>query len=175
MSLVERSMTSSVVIRTLRRIAAGSAVMSTASSVTRWPDVRQWLRQTRRRIVVGAGGDWSNQREIRTIELLDALLSSSRIASALSSVVSPSIVALRDAGVTRVWDRVLGLDNPMKVRTVGCAMISAVLCHTALLALMGVRVFALGWSIRVVLLAAGVAALWRPEPLAAAWRDKLTS
>lgn len=172
MSLLRRAMSSSVVVRNVRRLAAGSAVCAAVAAVIRWPNVTQWLRQTRQRIAVGLGGEWSEQQEIRTVEQLDALVSNSRIAAALSALVMAPIVASREAGLRRVLDRFLSLDSLTKVRTGSCAIIIAVLCHIALLALLGVPVHALSWSISTGLVAAGLVVVWRPDTLVSAWKDK---
>jgi len=172
---LSRAINSSVVAGRLRRLAAGSAVCAAILAVTRWPDVMRWCRQTRQRIVIGVGGDWSTEREIRTVEQLDVLVSTSVIAAGISSLVAAPIAAWREAGLRRVWDRMLGLDVPTKVRTASVAIIVAVLCHTVLLVLLRVPVHMLGWSMRAVLVAAGAVAFRQPGALAAAWSDKQTS
>ena len=174
MSVLTRAMISSAVVRRARHLASGSVVCAVVAAAARWPNVTQWLRQTRQRIVVGAGGEWSAEQESRTVEQLDMLMSSSLIAAALSSLVMAPIVASREAGLRHVCDRMLSLDVPARVRAGSCAIIVAALCQTALLALFGVPVYALGWSIRAALIAAGTIAFRRPEAVAAAWRDQLT-
>ena len=172
MTVLRRAMASSVVIRRLRRIADGSRVYAAVAAWTRWVPGRRWLRETERRIVVGLGGAWSGQEEIRTVERLDALVSTSKVAAVLSGTVMAPILASRDARLRRLFHSAGSLDLPAKVRTGSCAIIVAVLTHTVLLAVIGVPVHLLGWSLRVGLGAAGALGLWRPEAVAAAWRDR---
>ena len=122
----------------------------------------------------GLGGEWSEQQERRTVEQLDALASSSRIVAGLSSLITALVAAWRESGLRRVLQGILSLDLEDKISVGGWAIIVAVLTHTALLAVLGVPVHALGWSVRLGLVAAGVIGLRRPEPVAAAWKDRHT-
>lgn len=175
MSPLRRAMDSSAVVRGWRRVASSSTVWALLSAATRWPNLAERLRETRRRIAIGAGGDWSGQQEIRTVEQLDVLASSSLLVAGAAWLVTRPILAWRESALRRAWGRASGLDVVTQIRTASVAIVVAVLCHTALLAVLGVHVQALGWSTRAGLLAAGVLALRYPETLAAAWRDKLTS
>ncbi len=174
MTAFMRAMDSSVVVRHIRRLAAGSVVCARVSAITRWPDVASWLRQTRQRIVVGLGGAWSAEEERRTVEQLDALASSSRLVAGLSSVVTAPLPAWRASGLRRVLQGILSWDFEHKIGVASWAIIVAVLTHTALLAVLGEPVYALGWSVRLGLVAAGVIGLRWPEPVAAAWKDRQT-
>jgi hypothetical protein len=51
-------------------------------------------------------------------------------------------------------------------------VIVATLTHIVLLAALAVPVHTLGWSFRSGLIVAGLTVAWRPEALAASWRDK---
>ena len=175
MSVFEAAAGSSVAVRYARRLAATSRMVGVAAAVTRWPTVASWHRQTRLRIVRGAGGDWSTQQEIRTVEQFDHLMSGSVLGRLATSLVDAPRLALREAEVRRLWDSVRGLDLESRVRAIGSAMVAAVLTHTALLAVLGVHVYAFGWIIRAVLLTSGVVVVRKPGAIAAAWRDKQSS
>ena len=118
--------------------------------------------------------EWSARQEAVEAERMRALLSTSRIAAVVSSVVNAPVLASREAAIRRGLAPLVTMDLVPRIRTGSCAIIVAVVCHTALLALFGVRVYTLGWVTRVVLLAAGVMGLRWPEPFAAAWKDRQT-
>lgn len=159
-------MRSSVVVRFLQRVAAGSAACAAVAAG------RRGLRRARARIVEGLGGEWSRERELRTTERLEALFANSRVVAALLSLLGSPSAAPREAKAKRLLDPVLTLDLPSRVRTVGFVVVVAVLTHTLLLAALGVPVAALGWGIRAGLVAAGLIVVWRPGAPAAAWRDR---
>ena len=146
--------------------------MESSLVVRRLAPFGQWLRETRRRISVGLGEVWSDRQEIREVERIRILLSTSRIAAVLSSVVMAPIMASREASVGRMLDPLRSFDLRARIRTASCAIVVAVLTHTALLALLGIPVHVLGWSMRLGLLAAGAIGLRWPDLLAAAWHDK---
>jgi hypothetical protein len=152
----------------LRNALDSSAV---AGRVSR---ARQWLRVTRERMAVGLGERWSDQQERRELERVRTVMSTSRLARLLSSLVMAPVIASRQARVRRLLDPLVSQDLPAKIRTGSCAIVVAVLTHTVLLAVLGVPVQALGWSTRAALLAAGVIGLRWPGPFAAAWRDRQT-
>ena len=167
-----RAMNSSVLVRGVRRVAAGSAVCAAVGAAMRWPTATQWLRRTRERIVVGLGGEWSDEEQLGTAKRLDTVVADSRILNALSSIVMAPTSAWREAAVWRVLDPILSVDLPTRFHLGGSVVVVATLTHTVVLALLGVPVHALGWSFRVGLFAVGLLFVWRPEALAAAWRDK---
>jgi hypothetical protein len=174
MTAFTRAMDSSLVVRSIRRLAAGSVVCAAAIAITRWPETTRWLRQTRQRIVVGLGGEWSEEEERRTVEQLDALASSSRLVAGLSSVVTAPLPAWRTSGLRRVLWGILSWDLEHKIEVASRAIIVAVLTHTALFWVLGEPVHALGWSTRALLVAAGLMGLRWPELFAAAWKDRQT-
>lgn len=159
-------MNSSVLVRVGRSVAAGSAIYAAVAAVNRV------LRRTRQRIVVVLGGEWSVEQQIRTTERLNALVADRRIVAVLSSLVTATLTAGRDAGARRMVAPFFDLDLPARVRAGGCVVVIAVLTHIVLLAVIGVPVHAFGWGIRVGLVAAGLAVVWRPGAPSAAWRDR---
>jgi hypothetical protein len=132
------------------------------------------FRRNRQRIAAGLGDPWSDQAEIREVERVRTLLSTSRIARVLSFLIMAPVVASREARVRRLLAPLATLDLPARIRTGGCTIIVAVATHTVLLAVLGVPVHTLGWSTRAGLLAAGLIGLRWPEPFAAAWTDRQT-
>lgn len=169
-----RAVGSSAVVSTAGRFAKESIVFSVAVTLFCWPRTSQRLGQVRRRIAIGARGEWSPRQEARDVALVDGLLSRSVVVRALRALVTPSIAASHDSSARRTLGSMVDRDLAATVQTGGVAFIVAVLSHTTLLALLGVSVHALGWGIRTVLLVAGLAALQWPTTLAAAWDDKLT-
>ena len=161
-----RVMDSSVVARVVRRVVAGSILCAILASTTRR------LRRTRERIGAGLGGAWSHEQAIRASEQLEALAADSRVMAALSSCVTAPWAAWHEASVKRLLDPILDLDLPARFRLTGFVLVIAVLTHTALLAVLGVPVEALGWSVRAGLVVASLIVIWRPRQLAAAWRDR---
>lgn len=151
----------------------GNAIKSSVLA-GRLSRVRRWLRVTNERIAVGLGERWSDQLERREVERVRAVLSTSRLANLLSSLVMAPVIASRQARVRRFLNPLVSQDLPAKIRTGGCAIIVAVLTHTVLLFVLSVPVYALGWGFRGALLAAGMIALRWPEPIAAAWKDRQT-
>lgn len=171
MTAFTRAMNSSAVVRSVRTLAAGSVVLAGLAAIARWPRTTRWLRQNRQRVIAGFGGPWSDQEERRTTEELDVLVSSSRIAAMLSSLVTPPRAAWRESRLRCVRDGWARQDIVDKVRASSCAIIVAVLTHTVLLWGLGVPVHALGWSTRVFLLAGGTLSFRRAQAVAAALRD----
>ena len=171
MNAITRAAGSSAVVRRLRHYSAGSAVCAAAVAITRWPRATRWLRQTHQRILVGFGGEWTEQEERRTVEQLDALASSSRIVAGISSLGTTTLVAWRESALRRALGEVLGVKLDHRIRIGGFAIIVAVLTHTVLLWLLDVPVQTLGWSTRVFLLIIGAVGLRRSEAVAAALRD----
>jgi hypothetical protein len=174
MTAFTRAMDSSLVVRNIRRLAAGSVVCAAVIAITRWPEVTRWLRQTEQRIVVGLGGPWSEEEERRTVAQLDALASNSRIVAGLSALVTAPLPAWRESSLRRLLRKILSLDLEDKICVASWAIIVAALTHTALLAVLGEPVHALGWSVRLGLVAAGAIGLCWPERVAAAWKDRHT-
>lgn len=161
-------MASSVLVRALRRVAAGSVVCAAVVAAAAW-----W-RRTLKRIVVGPGREWSPEQEHRRAEELATLVAGSRLVAALSSLVTAPMAALPAAASRRLLAPVLRPDLQARVRVVGYVLVIAVLTHTMLLAVSGVPVQAVGWSFRTCVAAAGLFAIWRPLALAAAIRDRTT-
>ena len=159
-------MDSSAVVVASRTMAEGSAACVAGAAAVRW------LRRTRERIVVGLGGRWSGEQEVRTTEQIEALGADSRVVAALSSLATAASAARHGTRVRRLLDPVLSLDLLARVRMAGGVVVIAVLTHTILLGVLGVRVQALGWGIRVGLVAASLIVVWRPGAMAAAWRDR---
>lgn len=150
----------------LRRAMDASLVVRRTASVT------QWLRQTRQRIAIGLGDAWSDRQEMREVERIRDLVSTSRIAAVLSALVTAPILASREARVRRLLDPLRRLELREQIRTASCAIVVAAFTHTALLALLGVPVHVLGWTMRMVLVAVGAIGLRWPEAFAAAWKDR---
>ena len=166
MPAVTRAMDSSVLVRVVRRVVAGSILCAILAAAARW------LRRTRERIVLGMGGAWSHEQAIRASEQLEALAADSRVMAALSSCVRAPSAAWHEASVKRLLDPILGLDLPARFRVTGYVLVIAVLTHTTLLAGLRVPVEPFGWAVRAGLVVASLIVIWRPGRLAAAWRDR---
>jgi hypothetical protein len=165
---VGRAMDSSATVRVVRRVVAGSAVCGRIARFT------ASLRRTRERIVAGLGGEWSGEEAERSASRIDMLVVESRIIDTLRSWSGATSVARREARTRRMLDPILSLDRQARVRVGGEAIVIAVLTHTFLLAVLGVPVQSVGWSIRAGFVAAGLTLVCRPDALAAAWKDKST-
>ena len=169
---VGRAMSSSVLVRAGRRVAAGSALCAVVVAAARWQ------RRTEERIGVGLGGEWSREQERRTTEALVTLVAGSRavagsrVVAALSSLLAAPLAALPAAGSMRLLAPVLRRDLQARVRVAGYVLAIAVLTHTLLLGAFGIPVQAVGWGFRIGVASAGLFAIWRPEALAAAMRDR---
>lgn len=167
-SVPRRATGSSAVVGAVRRVAAGSVVCAEAAATNRR------LRRAREGIIVGLGGEWSAEQELRSTEHLVALAAKSRLIAGLSSVIDAPITAWHGSGLRRLQDSMLSLDLRLRVRLVGWVIVLAVVTHAALLGVFGVRVEVVGWTIRAGLAAAGLAVMWRPGALAAAWKERDT-
>src|SRR2546423_1560099 len=138
MSAFKRAMSSSRVVRTAKRVAETSVVWAIVAPLTRWPRTSHWLSQTRERLAVGVRGDWSPAQEIRTVELVDALASNSRVVTALRSFARAPIAASRNGAFRDAAVRAWRVDRSLKVRVAGGALIVAVLSHSVLFFALGV-------------------------------------
>lgn len=155
MTAFRRAAGSSLIVRSVRRLVMG-------------------LRTMDQRIAAGLGDPWSAAQEAHETESVRRLLSTSRIAALLSALMTALTAASREAYVARWLGPLHGLDLPSRIRTGGVAIIVAVVSHTILMAVIGVPVHSLGWTMRAVLVAGGAIALRWPEPFAAAWKDRQT-
>ena len=126
----------------------------------------------RQRIAAGSGAAWMGEQEIRIAEQRDAQLAGSRLMGALCATAAAVAAAWRAAQVRRLLEPVFGLDLPERIRAAAGVVLIAAFTHTVLLAALGVSVHVFGWSFRAGLAGASLIALWRPEPLAAAWKDR---
>jgi len=165
-SVIRRAVNSSIVVRAVRRVAQGSVVCVAVVASCRW------VRRFREKIVVGLGGDWSDEHEVRTAEQLGALAADSRLVTTVRSSITAPSAAWREAGARRLLDAFLTVDLPTRVRMVGCLTIAAALTHAAILALLGVSVQVVGWGIQLAFVAGGLVVAWWPAALALAWRDR---
>lgn len=168
MSLVKRTADSSVVVREVRRLAAKSTIVSALRRSRVFP----WWRQTRQRLAIGLRGEWSAQKERRTVDHMDTLVSGSRVATSVMRLMGAPTAGWRDSGLRALLSPIVCLDVAARIRLAGVTIVVAVVTHVVLSAVLGVSVQWLGWSMRGALVVAGVAVAWRPEPLAAAWKDK---
>lgn len=164
--VLRHAMESSAVVGVGRCVAEGSVVCAGATAVTRW------LRLTRKRIIVGLGGEWSAEREIRSTHQLLVFADKSRFVARLSSQLNAPFAAWQGSGLRRVLDAMIRLDLPTQVRLGGWVVVTTVVTNVALLGVLGVRVELVGWTVRAGLVAAGLAVMWRPRALASAWKDR---
>ena len=163
---IGRAVDSSTVVGLARRIASDSAACAIVALAVRWLD------QTDERIAVGLRGGWSRQRESLTRERLHALAADSRVVAALWSFVNAPSAALPEARARRLLSPIRRLTVPERIRMAGAATIVAVLTHVLVTAMLGLHIYVTGWSIRAGLVTAGVVAIWRPEALVSAWKDR---
>lgn len=153
-----RIVAGSRVARHARRLAARSAVLGALQAVYR-PTQAPELR-------------WTAQQEAQSAAHLRQVAGDSALVATLSRVQSAVDAAWQDAGSTAWLRRVSQVDLASKARAGGVALVTAVLTHMAWHAVFGIKVSVLGWSLRAALVAAGAAAVWWPEVLAAAVNDK---
>lgn len=158
MTVLRRARLDSRVALLGRRLVADSRVCAAVGTV---------IRPT-----VAPGLQWTTQQEAQSFERLEHVLRGSRIAALLSRMVAWPESAWPDAKVKAWLRQAWGEDVEAGIQMVGCAVVAAVLTHTVLLGVFGVPVHTLGWSLRVVLFAAGLAVVWRPGAMAAAWTGK---
>jgi hypothetical protein len=161
-----------VLVRTARRLAAGSVVWALVVGAARW------LRQVDERIGVGLRHGWSAERANRSTLELHAVAADSRIVAGMWSAVNAPWVAWRDSRLKRLWNPVLRLERQDRLRTVGVIVAVAVLTNALILAASGVRAGAVGWGTRLVLVAASALLIGRPQAVASAlstawWRRTL--
>ena len=148
----------------LSRLVENSAVIGAAKKIARLiaaADAR-----------VAADIQWRPEDQKRERDRFANVASTSWIVRTLESYVSAFASAWNGAAVRRLADWALTLPVEDRSRMIGVILVTAVLTHIVILALLGEPVHALGWSTRVGLLAAGVFAFRWPEVFAAAWRDK---
>jgi hypothetical protein len=167
--VLARAMDSSATVRVVRPIIAGSLSCAIVAAVA------ASVSQSRGRIARGLPGKWSIDDEMRSAGRIDTLVAESRIMSTLNSWSLAPSLARREARTNRLLEPILSLDLPARLRVGGGVIVVAVLTHTILLAVLERPVQVVGWSVRTGLVAAGLALLYRPEALAAAWRDKAVS
>lgn len=158
---------SSVVLAAARRTGAGSAVCAQAGAAG------SWLRRARARVIVGLGGEWSDEREKKSTARVLALAADSWLVAELSAWGHSPLTAWRASGLRRALEPVLNLDLPHRVRLAGWVIVVTVVTHTVLLGLLGAPVGVAGWAIRAGLLIAGSAIMWRPRSSATAWQDRV--
>ena len=156
-------MDSSASVRVIRRVVAGSTTCARVTAIA----VRFRPRQ---RIVPGAGR--RGEQEIRMAELRDTLMAGSRLMGVLDAAAVTATTAWRSAHLTRLLQPVLSLDRPEMIRAGAGIIVIAVVTHSVLLAALEVPVRAAGWVLRAGLAGASLIVWWRPEVLAAAWKDK---
>ena len=167
-TLIGRAVDSSAVVGLARRMAADSAVCPVVTRAVRS------LHELDKRIVVGLRGGWSRQQELLTSERLQALAADSRVVAALWSFANAPSAALPGARATHLLSPILRLAVRERIRMAGIAIIVAVLTHVLVMVIVGVAVGVTGWSICAGLVAAGVIAIWRPDALRLAWKDRPT-
>lgn len=172
--VLRHAMESSAVVGVGRCVAEGSVVCAGATVVCAGATaVTRWLRLTRKRIIVGLGGEWSAEREIRSTHQLLVFADKSRFVARLSSQLNAPFAAWQGSGLRRVLDAMIRLDLPTQVvRLGGWVVVTTVVTNVALLSVLGVRVELVGWTVRAGLVAAGLAVMWRPRALASAWKDR---
>jgi hypothetical protein len=155
---VRRVVAGSRVVRHARRLAAGSAVLRVLQAVYR-PTQAPELR-------------WTAEQEAQSVAHLRRVVDDSALVATLSRVLSAVDAAWQDAAFTGWVRRTWQVDVASRARVGGVALVTAVLTHVAWHVIFGIDVSVLGWSLRAALVAAGAAAAWWPEVLAAAVHDK---
>jgi hypothetical protein len=150
----------------VRRLTAESVVCSAVAAVY------GRARRTERRIAVGLGADRIGRPDAHEFDALYALAGRSRVLSSLFAAGAASARALVSASVSRWLSPALTLDYRSGVRLFGCALVAAAATHGMALALFGVPVHFLGWSVRAGLVAVGALMMVRPEAWTAAWRGR---
>jgi hypothetical protein len=156
---LRRVVAGSRVVRSVRRLTAGSAVLGVIKTVSR-PTPAPELR-------------WTALQEERSVAHLRRVVGDSALVATLSRSITVAGVAWQDARVTAWLRRAWQVDVASKARVGGVALVTAVLTHVAWHAIFGIDTSLLGWSLRAALVAAGAAAAWRPEVLADAVDDKV--
>jgi hypothetical protein len=104
-----------------------------------------------------------------------ALVDGSRLVSMLWSAASALADGWRTSAVRRFAVRFNALDLQSRIEAVGCVLFAAVLAHTVTMAMAGVQVHGVGWTARVLIAVAGAGAMFRSDPVAAAWRARRTA
>jgi hypothetical protein len=165
---VDAAIASSAIVRAARPIIAGSLLCRVLGRIA------AGARQSAHRVAAGLDRRTANPDDAGDARL-GALVAHSRLLDAPRAVkrvvVTAWLHAATVSAVTPAHDQGAG----GLIAAAGAALIVAVLTHTVLLALIGIPVHALGWRARAVLGLGGLALHRRPEPWAAAWRDKLAS
>lgn len=150
------------------RAAESSAVVRLGSrSVAR---CAAWIRQTNARLAVGLRG--RSVRPTATPEQLRMVADDSVTVRVLSRLVDIPVNAWNDAAARRLLDSILALDADVRVSLLGWMVLAAVVTHVVVVAVLGVRVYLLGWGTRAVLAALAIALIARPSAFAAALRDR---
>src|SRR5262245_26740032 len=130
-------------------------------------------RQTQQRIAVGLRSPERTSQPASGAEL-ETLLKDSRVVRALITVAGLPLHAWRHSRARGVVDGVAALDLAERIRLIGIAALAAIAAHPIVLAAIGVHTFALGWTTRAVAAGAALALVARPEPFAAAWKDRVS-
>ena len=128
-----------------------------------------WLRQTNARLAVGFR---SRSRPSASPEQLRMLAEDSLTVRALSRLVDIPVDAWHDSSARRLVDGILTLDLAVRMSLLGWMVLAAIVTHIVILATLGIRVYLLGWAMRLVLLLLAIALIARPAAFAAAWRDR---
>lgn len=153
---------SSVAVAVIRRLARG-IVRGVSKTVTA-------AKQTNARMAIGL------RREPKSppasSEQLEALIKDSRTVRALVALASAPIAAWQHARAKRLLDAFTAIEPTARIRLVGCALFTAVVTHTAVIAAIGVHTFGVGWVTRVIAAAAAAALMAWPGVFAAAWKDR---
>lgn len=165
-STLNGAVESSVVIAAARQAVAGSAVCAQAGAAN------SWLHRARARVIVGLGGEWSDEREKQSTAHVVALADGSRLVAGLADLGGAPLVAWRGSGLRRALGPVLKSDLPDRVRLAGWVIVASVLTNIALLGMLGVHVDTVGWAVRAGLFLVGSAITWRPRAAAAAWQER---
>lgn len=153
-------------------IGAGRRVVADSSTFAAVIYVARWLRRTREKVAVGLGGKWSAEKEAHSSEHLLVGVSKSRFVIGLSSLVNAPFEAWPGCRLRRMADPMTNLDPLAQIRLGGWVIVTTVITHIALLGLLDAEVGFVGWTLRVGLVAAGLAVMWRPRVLASAWKDR---
>ncbi|MEC9243023.1 MAG: hypothetical protein VYA48_10245, partial [Gemmatimonadota bacterium] len=111
-------------------------------------------------------------KEARSLEHFLVGASKSRFVIGLSSLVDAPFAAWPGCRLRRMVDPMINLDLLGQIRLGGWVIVTTVITHIALLGVLDAEVGLVGWALRVGLVAAGLAVMWRPRALASAWKDR---
>jgi hypothetical protein len=157
---------SSVTVSALRRVSADSRVCGAARAVA------GWCSRTRSRLEAGLAQERAGGRASCSQERLEAVAADSRVMQALSRIILAPLSDRSELRALRLLDPWRRLDAPARFRACAWTTLIAVSTHAVWFVWLGQPVHVLGWSFRASLALACALVVWRPEPLAAAWRAK---